>query len=223
MKQKRHTHTIITVLALVAVILIVVAIRIKPYSNAKLAKGEPPRPLPELTTATSRLASYTAAKGDIKYRVIPKPTQSIDEQTGWNLYTSKEYGFSFTYPLETQIESTETLGYQLPPKDAFKGSRDNFEIKITNKRAAFFILFMNNPTFSVASTTVTSTTTEKNGAIQFTKQILKSENPKYSSSDIITYSFEKNNKKFIWYGTFSNEDFQSINEFQSIVKSMKFK
>lgn len=223
MKLKKHSHKVIIVLAIVAVILIVVAIRIKPFSSARLAKGEPPRPLPELTTATSRLASYTAAKGDIKYRVVPKPTQSIDEQTGWNQYSSKEYGFSFIYPLETQIESTETLGYQLPPKDAFKGSRDNFEIKITNKRGAFFILFMNSPSFSVASTTITSTTPEKNGAIQLTKQILKSENPKYSSSEIITYSFEKNNKKFVWYGTFDDEDFESINQFQSIVKSMKFK
>lgn len=223
MKLKKRSHQVITGLAIVAAILIVVAIRIQPFSHNKLTKGEPPRPLPELTSATARLASYTPAKGDLKYRIVPKPTISTDPQNNWNIYTSKEYGFSFSYPHDTQIESTETLGYQLPPKDAYKGSRDTFEIKITNKRGAYFVLFMNNPNTTVASSTIVSTTKEKNTELDLTKQILESTNPKYSSSDIIEYAFEKKNKKFLWYGTFDEKDFESINEFQSIVQSMKFK
>ena len=82
---------------------------------------------------------------------------------------------------------------------------------------------MNNPELSLASTTITSTTSEKSGALTLVKDILKSENPKYASSEIITYGFEKSNKKFVWYGTFDEKDFQSINEFQSMVQSMKFK
>ncbi len=223
MKHPINKYKTIGILLALSAALVFFMVKNIPKPSSDKKNVDPPRPLPELTTASSRLASYTPEKGDIKYRLVPKGTIVKDAGTGWNIYASKEYGFSFTYPADTQLESTESLGYQLPPQQAYKNSRDNFEIKITNQRNAFFILFMNPPNFLVPSTTEVSKTVGKNTGFAFTKQILQSQISKYSSSQIIVYSFEKNNRKFIWYGTFDQNDFESINQFESVFSSTKFK
>ncbi len=190
------------------------------YSDAAQSSS---RPLPELTSAKKRLDSYTPARGDIKYRVVPKPVVSTDPNTGWNLYTSKDYGFSFIFPPNAPIESTESLGYQLPSSQAYKGSRDNFEIKITNKEVgAYYLLFLNYPNFQVSNTTTTAQSLQTISGLSMVKKILQSTNPSFSSSQIITYTFEKSGRSYIWYGTFDSKDFESINNFESIVGSMRF-
>ncbi len=180
------------------------------------------RPLPMLSTPKQRLDSYTPQRGDIKYRVVPPPVISTDTTTQWSLYTSRDYGFSFIFPPDSKIDSTEQLGYQLPPNQAYKGSRDNFQIEITNNKSAYYLLFLNYPNFSVANTTTTASSVLTNNGIKMTKKILASTNPDFASSQIIEYDFEKNSKKFIWYGTFDSQDFESINNFESVVQSMKF-
>ena len=213
----------ILILALLAAI--VLYFNSKRISNlAETVKYSQPtnRPLPILTTPKQRLDSYQPARGDIKYRVVPFPVISTDAATNWNLYTGRDYGFSFIFPPETKMETTEQIGYQLPPNQAYKGSRDNFEIKMTNAKSAYYLLFLNYPNFSVADTKVTATSTVTTNGLKMVKKILESANPDFASSEIIEYDFEKDNKKFIWYGTFDAEDFESINNFESIVGSMKF-
>ncbi len=180
------------------------------------------RPLPVLTSPKKRLDSYTPQRGDIKYRVVPKPVISTDPNSNWSLYTSRDYGFSFIFPPNTAIESTESLGYQLPPNLAFKGSRDNFEIKMSNKSGAYFLFFLNYPNFKVENTTTTAQTIFTIAGAKGNKIIMQSTDPKYASSQIIMFNFEKNGKSFIWYGAFDSQDYESINNFQSIVDSTKF-
>ncbi len=182
------------------------------------------RPLPDISTAQKRIASYTPQNGDIKYRIAQQPLIAAATSTpGWNLYTSNEYGFTFIFPSAAKIlDNTEALGYQLPPSQNYKGSRDSFQIIMQGKNNAVFLLFMNDPDFGVASTTVTASSTLTISGLKATKQILKSTDPAFSASQIIVYSFAEDNHKFIWYGTFDAKDYESINEFQSIAESTKF-
>ena len=180
------------------------------------------RPLPVLSTATKRRQSYEPVRGDVKYRVVPKPLLGTDFKTGWNTYTSKEYNFSFTYPKTTHLDTTEGLGYQLPPADAIHGSRDTFQIEISNPKSAFFLLFMNDKNATLPPATTTSQTILNANGISMQKKIMQSTEEKFASSEIIVYTFEKNNKLFMWYGTFDAQDFASINEFESVVASTIF-
>ena len=180
------------------------------------------QPLPPLTSAQQRVSSYTPQPGDLKYRQILKPEIGPDQTPSWNLYTSREYGFIFIYPASTTLVSTEDLGYQLPPNEAYKGSRDNFQIEITNRRNAVYLLFLNNPNFTLQEATSTSLTTALVNGITMTKEILTSTDPEFLASEMITYKFEKNKRQFIWYGAFDAKDFESINDFLSVVNSTTF-
>lgn len=179
-------------------------------------------PLPPLSTPEQRLSSYQPQKWDIKYRIVRPPVIASSTLPGWGLYTSAEYGFHFTFPEDAQLSSTEDLGYQLPPNEAYEGSRDTFQIIIKNQRDAYFILFMNDPNFAVASTTVMAKTTQTINGLSMNKQILQSTEPQFRADEIIVYTFEHANKQFIWYGVSESKDVESINDFESIVQSMQF-
>ncbi len=225
--KKQNKILTIIVLAVVAGILVFLAARdgegIK-NENPNVQIGLKGRPVPELSTTQQRIDSYTPAKGEIKYRIVPKPIIGLDPESGWNLYTSTDYGFSFTYPLETKIlDNTEALGYQLPANLSYKGSRDTFQIVMQGKNNSYFMLLMNDLNFGVASTTVTASSTVSVNGLKMLKEIWDSTDTQFKTSQIITYSFEKDSRGYIWYGTFDNKDFESINDFQSIVTSTSFK
>ena len=221
-KHKNKLYAI-GILLLIAVAVLFANHRYRPlFNNYPKADAPATQPLPPLSDAGSRQQSYVPARGDIKYRVVAKPVVSVDQATAWNIYTSQEYGFSFIFPTDYTLNSTEALGYQLPPNQAYKGSRDNFQIIMTNARAGYAILLMNSPDFAVPTATSTSDTTISANGLSFRKQIYQSLDPNFKNSEILVFQFEKNNKKFIWYGAFNNSDFESINEFQSMVTSTKF-
>ena len=115
-------------------------------------------PLPQTITIGDR-TSFKYPPGDINYRVVRKPVTARDMQTGWNTYASGEYGFTFSVPVDTQITSTENLGFQLPKELAYKGSRDNFEVSMVNTSGAVFYLFLNNTKFRPPNGTLISTST----------------------------------------------------------------
>ncbi len=223
---KKH-FIVIIVLAAAVCVLVYFATKAKTQTQKETPNvqlGLKGRPVPELSTTQQRIDSYTPARGEIKYRIVPKPVIGTDLESGWNLYTSTDYGFSFTFPPETKIlDNTEALGYQLPSNLSYKGSRDTFQIVMQGKNNSYFILLMNDLNFGVASTTVTASSTVSANNIKMLKQIWDSTDTQFKSSQIITYSFEKDSRGYIWYGTFDDKDFESINDFQSIVTSTKFK
>lgn len=221
MKQKLIAIGILTVLAAVA-IYFNSKIKLVSLVRTEISLQPSDRPLPLLTSPEQRVNSYTPSYGDFKYRLVQRPVVSQDPTTHWNLYESREYGFSFTFPPDTRIASTESLGYQLPPTQAYHGSRDNFEIKMVNPREAYFLLFLNYPNFHIDNSTTTSQTTVNVNNLKMTKQIMQSTDPKFSGSEIIEYGFDQTGRHYIWYGTFDAQDFESINDFQSIVQSLKF-
>ena len=182
------------------------------------------RPLPDISTAQKRVNSYEPDKGDFKYRIVPKPVITTDQTADWNLYTSTEYGFSFSFPQTLKIlDNTESLGYQLPPNQAFKGSRDNFQIIMQGKNNSYFLLFLNTPNAQVVSNKATATSTLTISGIKTLKQIFSNTDPAFSSSEVITYNQQQGNHNYLWYGAFDAKDFESINDFESMVTSMKFK
>jgi hypothetical protein len=219
--------TTIIILAVIAAGLIYLGAKFRaqihsPSAGPKLSLEG--RPLPPLSTAAQRVASYTPANGDIKYRIVQAPILGTDAASGWNLYTSQEYGFSFIFPPAAKIlDNTESLGYQLPPSQAYKGSRDTFQIVMQGQNNAYFLLLMDDPDFQVASTTVTASSTVTVNGVKMAKDILTSQEAQYKSSQILVYTFIKSGHGFIWYGTFDVKDFASINDFESMVESTKFK
>jgi hypothetical protein len=216
----------IVILAVVAALVIFLSVRKRNQTSPQADNSQlslSGRPLPELSTAQKRINAYTPANGDLKYRIAQKPVITIDAVTGWNLYISKEYGFSFSFPPAVKIlDNTESLGYQLPPNLSYKGSRDSFQIVMQGKTNSYFLLLMDDLSFNVPNATVTASSTLTINDIKVAKEILTSGDPAFSSSQIIDYSFEKNGHGYIWYGTFDSKDFESINDFQSMAESMKF-
>ncbi len=177
-------------------------------------------PLPQTITIQDR-TSFKYPPGDINYRVVRKPVTTRDMQTGWNTYTSPEYGFTFSVPVDTQVTSTENLGFQLPKELAYKGSRDNFEVSMVNTSGAVFYLFMNNTKFRPPNGTLISTSTTVSNGITYDKQIMTAVGGG-GMDEIIVYKTERNKNQYIWYAAMGEHDWQSINEFESIVDSFKF-
>lgn len=178
------------------------------------------QPVPDSISLEQR-TQLKYPKGDVKYRVVYKPVVTIDSETGWDLYQSREYGFTFVYPPEMTIDSTESLGFQLPKELAYKGSRDNFEITLSKKNGAVFFMYLNNPEFS-ATGTLTSTTTVTSNGLTYTKEIYAGTDSGKNTSEIITYRTAKNSYSFAWYGAMNEKDVESINQFESVVTSFKF-
>ncbi len=226
--MNKNKIIVIIILAVVAAGLIYLGSRFRAQIHGPSAAGAQPalqgRPLPQLSTAAQRVASYTPSGGDIKYRIVQKPVIGADAASGWDLYTSQEYGFSFIFPPADKIlDNTESLGYQLPPSQAYKGSRDTFQIIMQGQNNSYFLLLMDDPDFSVASTTVTASSTATVNGLKMSKEILSSQETQYQSSQIIVYSFVKSGHSFVWYGTFEAKDFESINDFESMAESTTFK
>ena len=212
------------VLIILTILVVYINARTKKNPNFGLTTEalEQELPVPEGFSLQKRNA-YKVQKGEIKYRVVTKPSFTVDPLTKWNIYTSNEYGFTFTFPPSLEIKSTEALGFQLPPDKAFKGSRDSLEIAVTKPGVSADLLYMNYTDFQVGtSTALTAETSFTNNGFIYSKKIYSDPSAQAQSNEIIVYKTEYAKKSYIWYGVMSDKDFESINDFESIVRSFKF-
>jgi hypothetical protein len=79
---------------------------------------------------------------------------------------------------------------------------------------------MNNTKFKPPVGTLTATSTAVIGGITYDKQII-STSGKEGMDEVIVYKTEQNKNQYIWYAAMGEHDWQSINEFESVVASFK--